>query len=123
VTGVVVFGTGFGCYTHVRALRGAGFDAVTIATRPTPAPRWYAPRSLQASTCCARSRSRGMPTSRVHSSRSGRDAEHRGRSRDDPPPPGPDPATNASGVADMLVLDALRRSARDGRAEAVSPPG
>jgi len=23
---VVVVGTGFGCFTHVRALRGAGFD-------------------------------------------------------------------------------------------------
>jgi predicted dehydrogenase len=39
-----------------------------------------------------------------------------------PPPPGPEPATFADGVADMLVLDALRRSAREGRTEEVSPP-
>jgi predicted dehydrogenase len=38
-------------------------------------------------------------------------------------PPGPEPATFADGVADMVVLDAMRRSAREGRAEAVSPPG
>jgi predicted dehydrogenase len=31
------------------------------------------------------------------------------------PPPGPLPATFADGVADMAVLDALRRSAADGR--------
>jgi predicted dehydrogenase len=28
--GVVVFGTGFGCITHVRALRAAGFDVVAV---------------------------------------------------------------------------------------------
>jgi predicted dehydrogenase len=33
MTGVVVFGTGFGCYTHVRALRAAGFDVVAVAGR------------------------------------------------------------------------------------------
>jgi len=33
VTGVVVFGTGFGCFTHVRALRGAGFDVVGVVGR------------------------------------------------------------------------------------------
>jgi predicted dehydrogenase len=33
MTGVVVFGTGFGCYTHVRALRGAGFDVVAVVGR------------------------------------------------------------------------------------------
>jgi predicted dehydrogenase len=30
VTGVVVFGTGFGCFTHVRALRAAGFDVLGV---------------------------------------------------------------------------------------------
>jgi predicted dehydrogenase len=33
VTGVVVAGTGFGCYTHVRALRAAGFDVVAVVGR------------------------------------------------------------------------------------------
>src|SRR5580765_6817933 len=33
MTGVVVFGTGFGCYTHVRALRGAGFDVRAVVGR------------------------------------------------------------------------------------------
>ena len=31
--GVVVFGTGFGCFTHVRALRGAGFDVRAVVGR------------------------------------------------------------------------------------------
>ncbi|HEY7947330.1 MAG TPA: Gfo/Idh/MocA family oxidoreductase, partial [Acidimicrobiales bacterium] len=31
--GVVVVGTGFGCYTHVRALRAAGFDVVALVGR------------------------------------------------------------------------------------------
>ncbi len=31
--GVVVFGTGFGCFTHVRALRDAGFDVCAIVGR------------------------------------------------------------------------------------------
>jgi len=30
--GAVVVGTGFGCITHVRALRAAGFDIVALAT-------------------------------------------------------------------------------------------
>jgi predicted dehydrogenase len=30
---VVVIGTGFGCYTHVRALRAAGFDVVALVGR------------------------------------------------------------------------------------------
>ncbi|MGH9018688.1 MAG: Gfo/Idh/MocA family protein, partial [Acidimicrobiales bacterium] len=30
---VVVVGTGFGCYTHVRALRAAGFDVVAVVGR------------------------------------------------------------------------------------------
>ncbi len=33
MTGVVVFGTGFGCFTHVRALRGAGFDVLAVVGR------------------------------------------------------------------------------------------
>jgi predicted dehydrogenase len=33
VTGVVVFGTGFGCFTHVRALRAAGFDVLAVVGR------------------------------------------------------------------------------------------
>jgi predicted dehydrogenase len=33
VTGVVVVGTGFGCLTHVRALRAAGFDVVGLVGR------------------------------------------------------------------------------------------
>lgn len=56
--GVVVVGTGFGCFTHVRALQAAGFEGIT-------------------------------------------------------PPPGPRPATFADGLADMLVLDAIRRSATE----------
>ncbi|HVC69463.1 MAG TPA: Gfo/Idh/MocA family oxidoreductase [Acidimicrobiales bacterium] len=31
--GAVVVGTGFGCYTHVRALRAAGFDVVAVVGR------------------------------------------------------------------------------------------
>ncbi|MBW2273952.1 MAG: Gfo/Idh/MocA family oxidoreductase [Deltaproteobacteria bacterium] len=31
--GVVVFGTGFGCFTHVRALRSAGFDLRAVVGR------------------------------------------------------------------------------------------
>lgn len=33
MTGVVVVGTGFGCFTHVRALRAAGFDVRAIVGR------------------------------------------------------------------------------------------
>jgi predicted dehydrogenase len=33
VTGVVVVGTGFGCITHVRALRAAGLDVVALVGR------------------------------------------------------------------------------------------
>ncbi len=35
VTGVVVFGTGFGCFTHVRALRAAGFEVLAVVGRDT----------------------------------------------------------------------------------------
>jgi predicted dehydrogenase len=31
--GVVVVGTGFGCFTHVRALRSAGFDVLAVVGR------------------------------------------------------------------------------------------
>jgi predicted dehydrogenase len=33
VTGVAVVGTGFGCYTHVRALRASGFDVLALVGR------------------------------------------------------------------------------------------
>jgi predicted dehydrogenase len=33
MTGGVVVGTGFGCYTHVRALRAAGFDVLALVGR------------------------------------------------------------------------------------------
>ncbi len=33
VTGAAVVGTGFGCYTHVRALRAAGFDVLALVGR------------------------------------------------------------------------------------------
>ncbi len=33
MSGVVVVGTGFGCYTHVRALRAAGFDVLAVVGR------------------------------------------------------------------------------------------
>ena len=33
MTGVVVVGTGFGCFTHVRALRAAGFDVLALVGR------------------------------------------------------------------------------------------
>jgi predicted dehydrogenase len=33
LTGVVVCGTGFGCFTHVRALRAAGFDVLAVVGR------------------------------------------------------------------------------------------
>jgi predicted dehydrogenase len=31
--GVIVAGTGFGCITHVRALRAAGFDVIGLVGR------------------------------------------------------------------------------------------
>src|SRR5262249_3378662 len=45
VTGVVVFGTGFGCFTHVRALRAAGFDVLALVGR---APQKAARRARDA---------------------------------------------------------------------------
>ncbi len=33
MTGVAVVGTGFGCYTHVRALRASGFDVLALVGR------------------------------------------------------------------------------------------
>ncbi len=33
MTGAAVVGTGFGCYTHVRALRAAGFDVLAVVGR------------------------------------------------------------------------------------------
>jgi predicted dehydrogenase len=47
-------------------------------------------------------------------------AEHfAARIRGEAPPPGPGPATFADGVADMLVLDAMRRSAAEHRTVAI----
>jgi len=47
-------------------------------------------------------------------------AEHfRARIEGTAPPPGPAPATFADGVADMAVLDAMRRSATEGRTVSV----
>ena len=33
MSGAVVVGTGFGCFTHVRALRAAGFDVPALVGR------------------------------------------------------------------------------------------
>ena len=49
--GVVVVGTGFGCFTHVRALRGAGFDVRAVVGRDAAkaalrARRFGVPRAL-----------------------------------------------------------------------------
>ena len=33
MTGVAVVGTGFGCYTHVRALRASGFEVLALVGR------------------------------------------------------------------------------------------
>jgi predicted dehydrogenase len=41
MTGVAIVGTGFGCITHLRALRAAGFDAVALVGRD-PAKRHLA---------------------------------------------------------------------------------
>jgi ribosomal protein S11 len=39
--GAVVAGTGFGCVTHVRALRAAGFEVRAIVGRdPVKTARW-----------------------------------------------------------------------------------
>jgi predicted dehydrogenase len=47
-------------------------------------------------------------------------AEHfLARVRGTPPPDGPPPATFADGVADLVVLDAMRRSASEGRTVAI----
>jgi predicted dehydrogenase len=49
-------------------------------------------------------------------------AEHfRARIEGFPPPPGPAPATFEDGVADMAVLDAVRRSAAEGRTVTITP--
>lgn len=53
MTGVVVAGTGFGCYTHVRALRAAGFDVLAVVGRDlektrTRARAFGVPRALTA---------------------------------------------------------------------------
>jgi predicted dehydrogenase len=49
-------------------------------------------------------------------------AEHfRARIEQTDPPAGPAPATFADGVADMVVLDAMRRSAREGRTIEIAP--
>ena len=64
MTGVVVVGTGFGCVTHVRALRAAGFEVVALvgrdpdktaeraacSTSPWPSPRWTRPSASTAWT-------------------------------------------------------------------------
>jgi predicted dehydrogenase len=39
-----------------------------------------------------------------------------------PPPSGPAPATFADGVADMVVLDAMRRSAHEHRTVVITRP-
>jgi len=44
VTGVVIVGTGFGCITHLRALRAAGFDAVALVGRDPDKTRARAER-------------------------------------------------------------------------------
>jgi predicted dehydrogenase len=50
-------------------------------------------------------------------------AEHfRARIEGTAPPPGPQPATFADGVADMRVLDAMRASAASGSTVTVAPP-
>ncbi len=51
MTGVVVVGTGFGCFTHVRALRAAGFDVLGVVGRDpsktaTRARAFDVPRAL-----------------------------------------------------------------------------
>src|SRR5207302_3789795 len=51
MTGVAVVGTGFGCLTHVRGLRAAGFDVLALVGRdPTKtaerARRFEVPRGL-----------------------------------------------------------------------------
>jgi hypothetical protein len=53
VTGVAVVGTGFGCFTHVRALRGAGFDVVALGGRD---PEQTATRAERCSTFPTRRR-------------------------------------------------------------------
>jgi predicted dehydrogenase len=53
MTGVAVVGTGFGCYTHVRALRASGFDVLALVGRDPEKTRERArlfdvPRALPA---------------------------------------------------------------------------
>jgi predicted dehydrogenase len=52
---VIVFGTGFGCFTHVRALRAAGFDVLAVVGRdPDKTARrahdFQVPRALTSTT-------------------------------------------------------------------------
>src|SRR5439155_7610741 len=44
VPGVVIVGTGFGCITHLRALRAAGFDVVALVGRDPDKTRARADR-------------------------------------------------------------------------------
>ncbi|MGH9012575.1 MAG: Gfo/Idh/MocA family protein, partial [Acidimicrobiia bacterium] len=53
--GAVVVGTGFGCFTHVRALRAAGFDVLGVVGRDPAktaerARRFEVPRALTSPT-------------------------------------------------------------------------
>jgi predicted dehydrogenase len=53
--GAVVVGTGFGCFTHVRALRAAGFDVLGVVGRDAAktaerARRFEVPRALTSPT-------------------------------------------------------------------------
>jgi predicted dehydrogenase len=51
VTGAVVVGTGFGCLTHVRCLRSAGFDVVALVGRDAAKTKERAARVDVANAC------------------------------------------------------------------------
>ena len=97
----VVVGTSFGCLTHVRALRAAGFDVIGLVGRDPERTVERARRFDVPHPTTSLSEALELP---------GVDAVTDGR----PVAADPAPATFADGVANMKVLDAIRSAAATG---------
>jgi len=61
VTGAVVVGTGFGCLTHVRCLRSAGFDVVALVGRDAAKTKARAARFDVADACASLDEALALP--------------------------------------------------------------
>lgn len=94
--GAVVVGTGFGCLTHVPALRDAGFEVRALLDAAETAYDFMHSMGIDR-----------HPYARLYGVLRSRMA---GRAVPDEPPP----ATFADGVAGMAVLDAIRRADAEG---------